>query len=58
MMVAFKQNQDETALPTARFAEMLAGMGAGVGVLSGKRYPLSDMPRLPPRSVPVPELQP
>ncbi|SFL69657.1 glycoside hydrolase family 13 protein [Rugamonas rubra] len=58
VMVAINKNRSETALPTARFAEMLDGVAAGVDVVSGKRYPLAGELRLPPRSVLVLELQP
>jgi glycosidase len=56
VMVAFNLNAKEVALPTARFHEMLAGVGAGVDVLSGKTYELKTELKLAPNSVVVLEL--
>jgi glycosidase len=56
VMVAFNLNPTETALPTARFHEMLQGVDAGVDALSGKRYELRTELKLAPNSVVVLEL--
>jgi glycosidase len=56
VMVAFNLNAREMALPTARFDEMLKGVGSGVDVLSGKRYDLKTELKLAPNSVVVLEL--
>jgi glycosidase len=56
VMVAFNLNAGEMALPTARFDEMLKGVGSGVDVLSGKRYDLKTELKLAPNSVVVLEL--
>ena len=47
VLVAFNNNPKEMVLDTARFREMLAGVPAGVDVLSGKRFDLSKELRLP-----------
>jgi glycosidase len=58
VMVILNKNKTETALPTGRFAEMLAGARVGVDVVTGKRYPLDDSLAVPPRSALVLEMQP
>jgi glycosidase len=56
VMVAFNLNDKEMTLPTARFHEMLGGVGSGVDVLSGKRYDLKTALTLAPNAVVVLEL--
>jgi neopullulanase len=57
VMVAFNKDKREAVLPTARFHEMLAGVKAGVDVISGKTFALDGELRLAPRSVVILELQ-
>jgi glycosidase len=56
VMVAFNLNAKEMTLPTARFHEMLGGVGSGVDVLSGKSYDLKTELKLAPNAVVVLEL--
>jgi glycosidase len=56
VMVAFNKNPKEALLPTARFHEMLRGVGSGVDVLSGQRFDLRTELKLPARSVVILEL--
>ncbi len=57
VMVILNKNKAETTLPTARFAEMLAGVHEGWDVATGKRYALDGTLTLPPRSALILELQ-
>jgi neopullulanase len=47
VMVAFNANDKATALPVARFHEMLSGIGTGVDVITGQAYDLSKTLTLP-----------
>jgi glycosidase len=57
VMVAFNKTLAAAVLPVARFHEMLAGVKAGVDVISGKTFSLDTALTLPARSVVVLELQ-
>ena len=57
VMVILNKNKTETALATARFAEMLNGLHAGVDVTTGVRYALDGAVKLPARSALILELQ-
>ncbi len=57
VMVAFNKNREAAVLPVARFHEMLAGVKAGVDVLSGQTYALDSALTLPARGVVILELQ-
>lgn len=56
VMVAFNKNAAPAVLPVARFGEMLAGVKAGVDVISGKTFSLDSALALPARSVVILEL--
>ena len=58
VMVVLNKNPTETTLATARFHEMLDGVGSGVDVISGATYALKGELKLPARSVLVLELKP
>lgn len=56
VMVAFNKTAAQAVLPVARFSEMLAGVKAGVDVISGKTFSLDTALTLPARSVVILEL--
>ena len=57
VMVALNKGRAQTVLPTARFAEMLKGVGSGVDVITGQTYRLDTALTLPARSAVILELQ-
>lgn len=57
VMVAFNKNSTDTVLKTARFHEMLAGVRAGVDVVTGKRVSLDGEVTLPARSALILEIE-
>ncbi|NRR28933.1 glycoside hydrolase family 13 protein [Oxalobacteraceae bacterium] len=58
IMVVLNKNKTTTVLATARFAEMLGGVGSGVDVATGKTYTLKDTLTVPARSALILELKP
>jgi glycosidase len=57
VMVALNRNAAQAQLPVARFREMLAGVKAGVDVISGKRFALDTTLTLPARASVILELE-
>jgi glycosidase len=57
VMVALNKNKTDTALPTARFHEMLDGARSGVDVITGQRVSLDGQVKLPARSALILEIE-